>query len=151
MLSPDKDSAYYNFFPSHDEYYGDFLVEKENSNCLPRTDYKETPTAFVFKADVPGLKKDELTVEIQDGNILCLRGQKKMKRSEVYSSGRNSEDTWHQKERTFGDKYSYFSREFKLHGNVNVDAVTVKVKDGVLIVTIPKRDGRHIRVIPISD
>lgn len=77
-----------------------------------RVDWKETPEAHVFKADLPGLKKDELKVEVEDGRILQISGERKIDKEE-------GTDNWHCVERSSGK----FLQRFRLPENARVDQV----------------------------
>ena len=90
-------------------------------------DWRETPEAHVFKADLPGLKKEEVKVQVVDGRTLEISGERK--KEEVQKG-----DTWHRVERAQGS----FLRRFRLPENANADKVKALVQDGVLTVTIPK-------------
>jgi len=90
-------------------------------------DWRETPEAHVFKADLPGLKKEEVKVQVVDGRTLEISGERK--KEEVQKG-----DTWHRVERSQGS----FLRRFRLPENANADKVKAQVQDGVLTVTIPK-------------
>uniref|UniRef100_A0ACD5TWS2 Uncharacterized protein n=1 Tax=Avena sativa TaxID=4498 RepID=A0ACD5TWS2_AVESA len=68
-----------------------------------RIDWKETPEAHVFKADVPGLKKEEVKVEVEDGSILQISGERNKEQEE-------KTDTWHRQERSSGKFLRRFSR-----------------------------------------
>jgi HSP20 family protein len=94
-------------------------------------DWKETSTEHVFKADLPGLRKEEVQVQIEDGRTLSISGQRK--KEEVQKS-----DTWHRVERSSGQ----FMRKFRLPENANLDRVTAKVEDGVLTVVVPKEEKK---------
>ncbi|GMN24227.1 hypothetical protein TIFTF001_000481 [Ficus carica] len=63
--------------------------------CLIPIDWKETQQAHVFKADLPGLKKDEVKVEVEEGRILQITGERSKEQEE-------KNDKWHHVERSSG-------------------------------------------------
>ncbi|KAE8673685.1 17.5 kDa class I heat shock protein [Hibiscus syriacus] len=77
-----------------------------------RIDWKETPEAHVFKADVPGLKKEEVKVEVEDDRVLQIRGERKVEKED-------KNDTWHRVERSSGK----FMRRFRLPENAKMDQI----------------------------
>ncbi|XP_052178108.1 17.3 kDa class I heat shock protein-like [Diospyros lotus] len=102
----------------------------ENSALVnTRVDWKETPEAHVFKADVPGLKKEEVKVEVEDDTVLQIRGERNVEKEE-------KNDAWHRVERSSGK----FLRRFRLPGNAKMDEVKASMENGVLTVTIPKEE-----------
>ena len=106
-----------------------------------QVDWRETPEGHVFKADLPGLTKDDVKVQVVDGKTLEIGGERK--REEVQKA-----DTWHRVERAQGS----FMRRFRLPENTNVDEIKAQVLDGVLTVTIPKvqKPKPHVRQIEIN-
>lgn len=96
-----------------------------------RIDWRETPTAHVFEADLPGVKKEEMKVEIEDGKVLQISGER---RREVEEVG----DAWHRVERSSGT----FMRRFQLPEDAMVDHVKAAMENGVLTVTVPKDDAK---------
>ncbi|KAK1409405.1 hypothetical protein QVD17_35931 [Tagetes erecta] len=104
-------------------------------------DWKETDNAHVFKADVPGLKKEEVKVEVEDDRVLQISGERN---KEVEDKG----DTWHRVERSSGK----FVRRFRLPENAKVDQVKAAMENGVLTVTVPKVEvkKRDVKSIQIS-
>ncbi|XP_062216105.1 17.9 kDa class I heat shock protein-like [Phragmites australis] len=94
-----------------------------------RIDWKETPEAHVFKADVPGLKKEEVKVEVEDGNILQISGERNKEQEE-------KTDKWHRMERSSGK----FLRRFRLPENAKTEQIKASMENGVLIVTVPKEE-----------
>ncbi|KAI0512177.1 hypothetical protein KFK09_012815 [Dendrobium nobile] len=106
-----------------------------------RFDWKETPEAHVFKADLPGLKKEEVKVEVEDGSVLKISGERKRENEE-------KTDTWHRIERSNGS----FLRSFRLPENAKVDGVRAAMENGVLTVTVPKEGVQkpEVKSIEIS-
>ncbi|KAK4480240.1 hypothetical protein RD792_013304 [Penstemon davidsonii] len=106
-----------------------------------RIDWKETPEAHVFKADVPGLKKEEVKVEVEDGNILQISGERSKEQEE-------KNDKWHRIERSSGK----FLRRFRLPENAKLEEIKANMENGVLTVTVPKQEVKkpEVKAIDIS-
>ncbi|EXC10633.1 hypothetical protein L484_025214 [Morus notabilis] len=104
-----------------------------------RIDWKETPEAHVFKADVPGLKKEEVKVEVEEGRILQISGERSKEQEE-------KNDKWHRVERSSGK----FLRRFRLPENAKTDQVKASLENGVLTITVPKEDGKKPEVKPVE-
>ncbi|GMI71385.1 hypothetical protein like AT1G07400 [Hibiscus trionum] len=99
---------------------------------LTKLDWKETPEAHVFVAELPGLKRNEVKVEVEEGRVLCIRGEKSVEK-EV------SSDMWQRVERSRGT----FVRRFKLPENAKLDKLTAYLENGVLTITVPKKEAKH--------
>ncbi|KAK9683424.1 hypothetical protein RND81_10G140100 [Saponaria officinalis] len=106
-----------------------------------RIDWRETPEAHVFKADLPGVKKEEVKVEVEDGRVLQISGERSREKEE-------KNDTWHRVERSSGS----FMRRFRLPENAKLEEVKAKMEDGVLTVTVPKVELKkpEVKSIDIS-
>ncbi|KAH9766768.1 18.1 kDa class I heat shock protein [Citrus sinensis] len=100
-----------------------------------RIDWKETPEAHVFKADLPGLKKEEVKVEVEDGRVLQISGERSREQEE-------KNDKWHRVERSSGK----FMRRFRLPENAKMDQIRASMENGVLTVTVPKEDVKKPEV-----
>ncbi|GLJ07922.1 hypothetical protein SUGI_0077390 [Cryptomeria japonica] len=92
-----------------------------------RVDWKETPEAHVFTADLPGLRKEDLKIDLVERNTLRISGKRHKEQEE-------KTDQWHRVERSSGR----FMRQFHLPENVNVDGISAKLENGVLTVNAPK-------------
>ncbi|WP_196138979.1 Hsp20/alpha crystallin family protein [Aliikangiella sp. G2MR2-5] len=98
--------------------------QKGSSDWQPRVDITENEEAFVIKAELAGVPKDDIKVSL-DNNILSISGERK---SEI-------EDKKHHRIERF---YGSFSRSFSLPENVNANAIKAENRDGVLILSLPK-------------
>ncbi|KAG8390084.1 hypothetical protein BUALT_Bualt01G0047200 [Buddleja alternifolia] len=118
------------------------VANRETSSFAgARIDWKETPEAHVFKADLPGLKKEEVKVEVEDGSVLQISGERSSEKEE-------KNDTWHRVERSSGK----FLRRFRLPENAKLDQVKAAMENGVLTVTVPKVEVKKpdVKAIDIS-
>lgn len=106
-----------------------------------RIDWKETQDAHIFKADLPGLTKEEVKVELEEGNVLQIRGDRSREIEE-------KTDQWHRVERSSGK----FLRRFRLPENTKVDEVKASMENGVLTVIVPKEQVTkpNVKAIDIS-
>ncbi|KAL2926344.1 17.6 kDa class I heat shock protein 3 [Bienertia sinuspersici] len=104
-----------------------------------RIDWRETPEAHVFKADLPGIKKEEVKVEVEDGKVLQISGERSREQEE-------KNDTWHRVERSSGK----FQRRFRLPENAKLEEVKANMENGVLTVTVPKVEEKKAQIKSID-
>ncbi|XVE59245.1 hypothetical protein DITRI_Ditri05aG0030500 [Diplodiscus trichospermus] len=106
-----------------------------------RIDWKETPEGHVFKADLPGLKKEEVKVEVEEGRVLQISGERSREQED-------KNDKWHRIERSSGK----FLRRFRLPENAKMDQIKASMENGVLTVTVPKVEEKRpeVKAIEIS-
>ncbi|KAG8373493.1 hypothetical protein BUALT_Bualt11G0029900 [Buddleja alternifolia] len=97
-------------------------------------DWLETPNAHIFKINVPGYSREDIKVQVEDGNILVIRCEGG--KDEV-SKEKEKDIVWHAAERkTLGR--SDFSREIELPEDVKVEQIKAQIDNGVLTVVVPK-------------
>jgi len=120
------------------KHYGEEQSESETLVWAPRVDIKETENELVVHAEVPGMKKEDFCVNMKEG-VLSISGEK---RSEEKTEG----DNWHRIERVFGR----FQRSFYIPTDVDDKKIKAAYKDGILTVTLPKREEAKRKEIPIS-
>lgn len=118
-------------------------VHIELGTFSPRVDISETKQNVFVRAEMPGMKAEDVKITISEGT-LTLRGNKKRV---APASSPVSEESFHRLERSHGE----FERQFALPENLNEDAVGATFADGVLEIKIPKREPEkpREREIPI--
>lgn len=99
----------------------------EVAGFLPSFEVKETKDSYVFKADLPGVKQEDLDISLT-GNRLTISGQRQEEK-------KDESDRHYVYERSFGG----FSRSFTLPEGIDGDHVQAELKDGVLNVVVPKK------------
>ncbi|MFN3265143.1 MAG: Hsp20/alpha crystallin family protein, partial [Aquificaceae bacterium] len=104
----------------------------------PVVDVYETDQELVVKAELPGVKKENVEVSIRD-NALHIRGEKREEKEE-------KTETYHRVERVYGK----FERVLPLPADVKVESAKAEFKDGVLEIRIPKAEGAKEKKIEIA-
>lgn len=104
----------------------------------PAVDIYEKNDAVVVKAELPGVEKDQISVEVKDG-ILTLRGERKFERDV-------KEESYHRIERSYGT----FLRSFSLPVSVDQDKVKAAFRDGVLEVELPKKEQAKPKQVKVD-
>ncbi len=105
---------------------------------IPAMDLVEGPEQFVLRADLPGMKQEDVSIEFED-NILTIAGERKSQHEE-------RDEGFHRVERAFGS----FSRTLTLPKGIDPEAINARFEDGVLEVTIPKPEESKPRRISIG-
>ncbi len=118
---------------SFDKTLDDFFniplfLEKETFGKNIKADITETNKFFIFKLDAPGVKNDDVNVTIEN-SILNINLERKDEHEEK-TSKRHCKDVY----------YGSYNRRWELPNNINVKDVKAKLEDGVLNITIPKKD-----------
>ena len=113
-----------------DQFREDFdsSLSSKVENWHPLVDVSEYDDHYEFVAEVPGLKKDEIKVSLED-SVLTLSGEKQ---SEIKDEKKN----YHRIERVFGT----FERSFRLPKEIQTENIHAKHENGVLTVTVPKAE-----------
>ncbi|KAE9615024.1 hypothetical protein Lal_00048218 [Lupinus albus] len=106
---------------------------KETITAIPysRKDWKETPEEHMIKVDLPGLKKEEVKVEIE-GRVLQISVEKSNEEEE------RNHSRHHRMERSSSGRR--FLRRYRVPENAKVDDVKASMENGVLTVTFPKEE-----------
>lgn len=107
-------------------------------NWAPAVDIREEDDRFVLIADIPGVKREEVEVTLEDG-VLSIKGERRAETEE-------EREGFHRKERVHGS----FLRQFTLPDTVNTDNISATVTDGVLEIGIPKQAKPEPRKISVS-
>jgi HSP20 family protein len=105
---------------------------------VPAMDLVETGDAFVLRADLPGMRQEDVKLEIEDG-VLTVSGERKAE----HQAG---EEGFYRLERAFGT----FSRSLTLPKGIDADAVSATFDNGVLEVRVPKPEASRPRRIEIA-
>ena len=132
-MHDDLDRLFSSVWRSQDDN-GDFFP----SDLTPAVDIYEEKDNLVIKADMPGIDSKDLDINIT-GDTLTIKGQKQ-KEEETKEKG------YYRKERIFGS----FQRSIVLPSTVNPDKVEASCKNGVLEITLPKKEEAKPKQISVK-
>jgi HSP20 family protein len=113
-------------------------ARQANSEWVPAVDIREETDRYIIHADVPGVKPEDVEVDMVDG-VLSVKGQR-------YHESEESGEGFRRMERSRGR----FSRRFSLPDSVNADAISARMRDGVLEIVIPKQEKLQPKRIPVA-
>jgi HSP20 family protein len=121
---------------------GSFSAQREarglTSGCWnPAVDVYETDEAYVVNAELPGLNKEDIAINVKD-RILTVKGERSFDH-EV------KEDRYYRRERAFGK----FQRSFSLPEGVDSEMITAEFKNGILKVSIPRPEAKKPKQITV--
>ncbi len=102
-------------------------LEESISAFVPTVNSREADDAYYVEVDLPGVKKEDILVDVKD-NILSISGERKIKKED-------KEDSYYKVE----SRYGKFVRNFTLPKDVDVQKIEAGNKNGVLEIKIPKQ------------
>jgi HSP20 family protein len=112
--------------------------ELENAVWSPLTDISETDDEYVMKMDLPGVKKDDVKISVQNGELI-ISGERKEEKEEKKTQH-------HRIERNYGKYY----RSFTLPENVDEENIEAEFNDGSLTVKVPKTEEAKPKEIDVK-
>jgi len=127
-------------FPARlfEESVNRFFTEPNGRPWVPPVDIQETENELILKADAPEMEMKDIDVRMEKGT-LTIRGERKFE-------AKKTEGAWHRVERGYGS----FERAFTIPETVNPEAIKADYKDGVLTVTMPKKEVAKPRQIKVE-
>jgi len=108
------------------------------ADWMPSADISETDTAYLIKAEIPGVNKEDVKVTIENG-MLTIQGERKMEKEE-------KDKKFHRIERSYGS----FMRSFRVPDDADESAVKAEFKDGVLNITLTKSAKAKPKAVNVS-
>lgn len=108
------------------------------ADWTPSVDISETEGAYLIKAEIPEVKKDDVKVNLQDG-MLTISGERHHEKEEKNKK-------FHRIERSYGS----FARSFRVPDDADASTVSAQFKDGMLNVTLPKSKKSESKSVNVS-
>ncbi|MEQ9309648.1 MAG: Hsp20/alpha crystallin family protein [Balneolaceae bacterium] len=135
---PNTDLFSRNFNDIVDEFFNNSATNYRKDNFMPSVDVTESDTQFEVSVELPGLKKEDINVDLEKGR-LTISGERKSNKEE---EGKN----FHRIERQYGK----FSRAFYLPESIDDESIIAKYEDGILNITINKSEEKVKKQIEIA-
>lgn len=126
------------FNQTFSQAFGKESQELGSRNWAPAVDIYETDHNLVIKTELPGIDPNDVEVRVEN-NTLFLQGERKFEKN-------TSEENYHRVERSYGT----FSRSFTLPSSVNTENAQAEYKNGILTLTLAKREEAKPKTIKIQ-
>ncbi len=138
LLTP-VDSLLDRFFNEAVPAFGhDFGVEFFGNNSYPKVDVKDYDDKITIEAEIPGLAKEDVSVDLE-AQVLTITGGKREVKDDEHNARYIRKEL----------KRSSFKRSFKLGDNMNVKKIQADFDNGLLLVTVPKREKDEPKKVKI--
>lgn len=125
-----------------DQFFDDFFTgnipEARETTMSPRINLEENDNEWILTAELPGVKKDDVTVNFQD-NLLTISGEKKFEKED-------KKKHFHRIERSYGQ----FSRSVQIPSSIVLDKIDAKYEDGILNIILPKAEDAKPKQIAVK-
>jgi HSP20 family protein len=141
LLAADPFRGMRGFNSLFDDGFGPMGERGEELNLgawAPSCDIFETKNEIVVKAELPGVHKEDVKVNVENG-ILMIRGERKLEEE-------TKREDYYRMERSYGE----FARSFTLPTLVDANKITADFKHGVLRVTLPKREEAKSKAVEVT-
>jgi HSP20 family protein len=116
----------------------DWEFPMKGGELFPTVDITETPQEYTVRAEIPGMKKEDTKISVNN-NVLTISGEKK-------TETKHEDKKYHRVESYYGS----FQRSFVLPDVIKADKVAASYKDGVLTVTVPKSEEAKEKTVDIK-
>jgi HSP20 family protein len=129
------------------DFFSRASQEQNLTAWAPAVDIYEDEHQLVVKADLPDVKPEELDIRVEN-NILTIRGERKFEKVGRSAAGGEKVEgkNYLRVERAYGS----FARSFSLANTVNTEAIKADYKDGVLTLSVPKREEAKPKQIKVN-
>ena len=115
-----------------------FSAPQSERPWTPAVDVAENENSLILKADLPGIEQNDIAINLENGT-LTLKGERKFEKTE-------DKEGYHRIERGYGA----FARSFTLPDSIDAEHVKAEFKNGVLTVTLPKKELAKPRAIKVQ-
>ncbi len=136
-VRPETDRMEKRFSDMLDDFFNDAVTTRRDG-FVPRIDMSETEDTYEVFVQIPGMKKDDISVDLENG-VLTVSGERNFKNEE---KGKR----FHRVETQFGA----FSRSIELPDNIDPESINAKYTDGILEISVNKSEESLKKRIEIS-
>lgn len=129
------------FMDGFDDYFRGRLSDEDPESVVawsPSIDIHENDNEYIFRAELPGMEKKDINVEMENDHLV-ISGEKK-------SHQESKNENCHRYESAYGRFY----RSFKLPSGVDQNKIKAVMKNGILELKLPKSEEKKKKSIPIS-